>query len=83
MNKTRIRTVSEARTNLYNLVDETAKYHEPVLITWKRNNAFLVWEEDWNAILETIHLNLIPWLAESIKEEMNKKDEEFSDKIEW
>ena len=83
MNKTKVRTVSNARTNLYSLIDETAQFHEPVLITWKRNNAVLVWEDDWNAILETVYLNSIPWFTESVKKEMNKKDGEFSDKIEW
>jgi len=83
MNKTRVRTVSNARTNLYNLIDETTQFHEPVLITWKRNNAVLVWEDDWNAILETVYLNSIPWFTESVKKEMNKKNDEFLDEIQW
>ena len=47
-------TVSEARTQLYNLVDEVSLHHEPVLITGKRHNAILVSEEDWSSIQETL-----------------------------
>ena len=39
---------SEAREELYRLLDETANAHEPVLITGPRANAVLIGEEDWN-----------------------------------
>ena len=43
-------TVTEARANLYKLLDEVAATHEPILITGKRTNAVLVSEDDWRAI---------------------------------
>jgi len=46
-------SATEARANLYRVIDETAESHEPVLITSKRNNAVLLSESDWNAIQET------------------------------
>ncbi|RZL38895.1 MAG: Txe/YoeB family addiction module toxin [Rubrivivax sp.] len=46
-------TASEARTNLYRLIDETAESHQPITISGKRNDAVLVSAEDWNAIQET------------------------------
>lgn len=46
-------TASEARANLYRLIDEAAASHQPILITGKRNNAVLVSEEDWSAVQET------------------------------
>jgi len=36
-------SATEARKQLYNLLDEAAEAHEPVLITGPRNNAVLVW----------------------------------------
>jgi len=59
--------VTDARNNLYNLIDETAESHEPILITGKRNNAVLISEEDWKAINETLYLASIPGMRESIK----------------
>ena len=35
-------TATEARSNLYRLIDETAESHQPIVITGKRNSAVLV-----------------------------------------
>ena len=56
-------TATEARSNLYRLMDETANSHEPVLISGKRNNAVLLSEEDWTAIQETLFLLSVPSLS--------------------
>lgn len=37
-------TASEARANLYRLIDEAASSHQPLLISGKRNKAVLVSE---------------------------------------
>ncbi|PYF80986.1 prevent-host-death family protein [Marinomonas alcarazii] len=47
-------TATEARSNLYRLIDEAADSHQPIIISGKRNNAVLVSEEDWSAIQETL-----------------------------
>ena len=76
-------TVSQARTNIYKIMDETAQTHQPIMITGKRNNVVMISEEDWNAIEETLYLNSIPNMASSIKDAMNATDSEFSEDIEW
>lgn len=43
-------TASEARANLYRLMDQTAESHQPVTIVGKRNDSVLVSAEDWQAI---------------------------------
>jgi prevent-host-death family protein len=80
---TKIMSASEARANIYKLMDETAESHEPIIITGKRNNVVMISEEDWRAIEETLYLNSIPGMAESIIEAMNAPDSEFSEEIEW
>ena len=57
---------TEARANLYKLIDDTTVNHEPVTITGKRGNAVLLAEEDWNAINETLYLLSVPGMRESI-----------------
>jgi len=76
-------TVSQARTNIYKIMDETAQTHQPIMITGKRNNVVMLSEEDWNAIEETLFLNSIPGMASSIKEAMEAPNSEFSEDIEW
>ena len=62
--------VSEARANLYRLVDEVAQMHEPVKITGKHGNAVIVGEDDWRAVEETLYVLSVPGMRESIIEGM-------------
>lgn len=63
-------TASEARANLYRLLDEAAESHKPIRITGKRNSGVLISDEDWSAIQETLYLLSIPGMRESIKRGM-------------
>ena len=76
-------TASEARKQLYRLVDEVAEEHCPIVITGKRNNAVLVSEDDWRAIQETLHLAQIPGMVTSIREGMATSPDEMSEELEW
>jgi len=80
---TKVMSASEVRANIYNIMDETAQSHEPVLITGKRNNVVMLSEEDYRAIEETLYLNSIPNMASSIREAMKAPDNEFSEDVEW
>ena len=64
----KVMSVSQVRADIYNVMDEIAQTHEPVLITGKRNNVVMLSKEDWNAIEGTLYLNT-----------MNESDEEFSE----
>jgi len=76
-------TASEARANLYRLIDEAASSHQPLLITGKRNKAVLVSEEDWEAIQETLYLLSIPGMRESIREGMETPVDECAEEPGW
>lgn len=58
--------LSTARKNFYHLVDEVNETHIPVLLTGKNKEAVLLSKEDWNAIQETLYLQSIPGMVESI-----------------
>ncbi len=74
---------TNARRNLFRLIDEVNESHEPVLITGKRGSAVLVSEGDWRAIEETLYLNAIPGIAQSIQEGMDSPASNLYDKLEW
>ena len=76
-------SATEARSNLYRLIDETIETHKPVTITGKRGNAVLISEPDWNAINETLHLLSIPGMRESIRDGMAESLEECDTKLNW
>ena len=75
--------VTEARANLYKLIDDASASHEPVVITGKRGNAVLLSEDDWNAINETLFLLSVPGMRESIIEGMQENLTETSTELEW
>ena len=75
--------VTEARANLYKLIDDTTVSHEPVVITGKRGNAVLLSEDDWNAINETLHLLSVPGMRESILEGMQETIDGAATELNW
>lgn len=76
-------TASEARAQLYRLIDQVAESHEPALISGKRNNAVLLSEEDWRSIQETLHLLAVPGMRESIHEGMETPVDECDTDPGW
>ena len=75
--------VTEARANLYKLIDDTLVNHKPVVITGKRGNAVLLAEDDWNAINETLHLLSVPGMRESILEGMQESIDSAATELNW
>jgi prevent-host-death family protein len=76
-------TASEARANLYRLIDETAASHQPVIITGKRSSAVLLAADDWEAIQETLFLLAVPGMRESIKAGMAEPLAESAKALDW
>ena len=76
-------TATEARANLYRLIDQTAESHQPIRIAGKRSSAVLISEADWEAIQETLYLISIPGMRESIKEGMAEPLESSATELDW
>jgi antitoxin YefM len=76
-------SATEARKNLYALVDEISGSHEPVQIKGKRHSAVLVSEEDWRAVQETLYLTAVPGMRESIAEGLKTPVEECEPEPGW
>lgn len=78
--------VTTARNNLYQLIADVNSESVPVTITnSKGKNAVLLSENDWNALQETIYLNSIPGMVESITsdDEPVEKREIYDADEEW
>ncbi len=62
-------SVTKARENIYQILSDVNSSSQPITITNSRGkNAVLISEDDWNAIQETLYLNAIPGMVESIIE---------------
>ena len=60
-------TIKEAQDRLSTLIDDVANGHLQITISSNHHDAVLVSKEDWDAIQETLYLNQIPSLVESIQ----------------
>lgn len=76
-------TASEARANLYKLLDEAAVTSEPIQITGKRSSAILLSEDDWRAIQETLYLLSIPGMRASIRKGLRTPVKECLESLDW
>ena len=76
-------SATEARKQLYKLLDDVAQSHEPVQITGKRGSAVLVSEDDWRAVQETLYLVSIPGMRESILEGLATPAAELEGELDW
>jgi antitoxin YefM len=75
--------VTQARSRLYQLVDDASDSHEPVQITGKRSNAVLVSEADWRSIQETLYLVSIPGMRDSIRKGLKEPLSKSSKSLNW
>lgn len=74
---------SQARANLYKLLDKTAITHEPIQITGRRHNAVLISEDDWRSINETLYLLSVPGMRKSISKGLKTPIRKCSKRIKW
>ncbi len=77
--------VTNARANLFNIINEVNENHEPIQILGKKGNAVILSEDDWKAIEETLYLMSVPGLGKSIKEGMEIPLEECiqESEVDW
>jgi prevent-host-death family protein len=75
--------VTQARSKLYQLVDDASSTHEPVQITGKRSNAVLVSEADWRSIQETLFLVSIPGMRDSSRKGLKEPLSKSSKNLNW
>lgn len=79
--------ITNARADLYKIVESVNKNHETVTLTTKTGeNAVLIAESDWKSIQETLYLNSVPNLVEEIlnaDKEEKIEDMVNADDLDW
>ena len=77
---------TKARANLFKIMAFVNDNSQPLTLTnSKGKNAVLIGEDDWNAIQETMYLNSVPGMTESLIKGKNTPLEEClsEDEVEW
>ena len=74
----KIVNVTNARKNLYSLINEVSETYNPVTITSKNGkNVVVIPEEEWGSINETLYLYSVPGLVDKILESAKENEEEM------
>lgn len=76
-------TTSQARTQLFQLVDAAELSHKPVQIKGRRSSAVLISSDDWESIQETLYLLSIPGMRESLIKGMKTPLNKCSKRLSW
>ena len=71
--------VTNARANLYNLVNMAIDNSEIVNINTRNGNALLIGEDDYNSLVETLYLSADPEYKRSLIEGKNTRLEDCVD----
>lgn len=58
--------ISNFRKNLFSYVDQAVTYGDIVNISTKNGNAVMLAEDEYNSLLETLHLTSIPGMTERL-----------------
>ena len=80
-----ILNASQARANLFKLLEQVNQDSKPCVITSRKGDGVLISKDDWESIQETLYLQSIPEMRESIVEGMQTPLSECisEDELEW
>ncbi len=60
--------VTSLRKNLYSVLDKTIRFNEPLSVSTKIGKAVIISEDDYNDLVETLHVSSVPHMREKIIE---------------
>jgi antitoxin YefM len=63
-----IHNASQARANLFKLLEQINQESKPCMITSRKGDGVLISKADWESIQETLYLQSIPGFVESIRQ---------------
>lgn len=77
--------ITNFRKDIYELLEQTIKYNEPINITTKNGNAVVMSEEDYNSLMETLYIESVSGLKDDIIKGMKEPIEDCieEDEVKW
>lgn len=79
------KNVTSFRKDIYNLLENTIKYNEPINVSTKDGNAIVLSESDYNGLIETMYLSSKPGMEKKLIEGKNTTLDECisEDEVKW
>lgn len=77
--------ITNFRKDIYELLEQTIKYNEPINVSTKNGNAIVLSEEDYNGLMETIYLLSVPGMKEKLIDGKDTPLEDCvaEDEVDW
>ncbi|MBE6626873.1 MAG: type II toxin-antitoxin system Phd/YefM family antitoxin [Ruminococcaceae bacterium] len=77
--------VTNFRKNLFELMEQTIRYNEPINVSTKSGNAVVLSEEDYNGMIETLNLLSDPIMRKKLIAGRDTALDECvgEDEVEW
>lgn len=77
--------ITNFRKDIYELLEQTIKFNEPINVTTKNGNAVVLSEEDYNSLMETLYISSIPGLKEDIVKGLKEDIEDCvsEEEVDW
>lgn len=77
--------ITNLRKDIYEMLEQTIKYNEPINVSTKNGNVIILSEDDYNSLMETLYITSIPGLKDEIKKGLKEdiKDYVPEDEVEW
>lgn len=60
--------ITSLRKNLYSMLDKTIHFNEPLSMSTKIGKAVIIGEDDYNDLVETLHVSSVSHMREKIIE---------------
>ncbi|PWU05858.1 MAG: type II toxin-antitoxin system prevent-host-death family antitoxin [Verrucomicrobia bacterium] len=74
---------TELRKDAYNIIDSIIQTHRLLQIKVKTGSVVMIASSDWSAIQETLYLDSIPGMTDSILEGMKISADKCSKELKW
>ena len=68
--------VTNLRKNLFYYLNSAVEFNDVINVNTKKGNAVILSEQEYNGIMETLHLCSIPGMKERLTEGLNSKPED-------
>uniref|UniRef100_UPI003FF091F6 type II toxin-antitoxin system Phd/YefM family antitoxin n=1 Tax=Candidatus Fimivicinus sp. TaxID=3056640 RepID=UPI003FF091F6 len=77
--------ITNLRKNLFEYIDQAITYNDVINVNTKKGNAVIMSEEEYNGLMETLHILAVPGLTESIVESAKEPLDSMAnaDDLEW
>mgnify|MGYP001853775741 CR=1 FL=1 len=77
--------ITNFRKDIYELLETTIKYNEPINVSTKNGNAIVLSEEDYNGLIETVNLLNVQGMKEKLLKGKEEKIEDCvsEEEVEW